>query len=361
MSFVPFKARVPNIDGIASIDAFFDSMKHDYPSFVAEGHFRDVQKECLFVYRISGSDTSYTGLIAGIPPAAFIRHQVLPHEKTLTTKEDYMIKLLHRNEAMIKPVLLTHRPRPTLNNIYNRIINEQAPLIRLPLDDGKTWHEVWDIHNQEDMKAILGNSPQNYLIADGHHRVSSILRLVKDGSLPSDYGLLSVVLDCDQLHVHSFNRIINFDALVDTEGLLARLSQYGSLRAIPHSSNPSKKYQLCLGIGENWYTFDWDTSIIREKGLEHKVLLDTHLVNDIIIDQILGIKDIRNSDRISYRSSKDGWEDIPQGRDTDTLMIALHPIDIYDVFDIAEDGNVLPPKSTWFEPRVKNGVIIKPF
>lgn len=361
MSFVPFRARIPNIDGTASIDAFFDRMKHDYPTFAAEGNFRDLNEECLFVYRISGSDTSYTGLITSILPSAFITNQVLPHEKTLATKEDYMIKLLHRNEAMIKPVLLTHRPRPKLNNIYNRIMNAQAPLIRLPLDEGKTWHEIWDINNQEDKDAILGNSPQNYLIADGHHRVSSILRLVEDGSLPADYGLLSVVLDCDQLHVHSFNRIINFDSLVDKEGLLARLSQYGSLRATPRVSKPTKKYQLCLGISKNWYTLDWNTQLLKEKGLEHEVLLDTHLVNDIIIDQILDIQDIRNSERISYRSSKDGWEDIPQDTYNHTLKIALHPIDIYDVFQIAEAGKVLPPKSTWFEPRVKNGVIIKPF
>ena len=199
--------------------------------------------------------------------------------------------------------------------------------------------------------------PKAY-IADGHHRCATAKRLSQGKNHSPFSKTVCAFFPSSDLEIHDFNRVIDTFIDISPTYFMARLSQYCNIQAMDLPYKPRKKHELLLYIKQEWYQLHWKPSIF-EQGRFQADSLDSLLLNEIILKEILGIEDISNSPRINYIEGPRGLSGLQKATlEKDTQIgIALYPVQTYELFELADQSIILPPKSTWFEPRLINGLI----
>ncbi|GAB5553794.1 MAG: DUF1015 domain-containing protein [Saprospiraceae bacterium] len=360
MQLLPFRATLPNLKFITAPEAFFSTVKEDYLEYAASGFFTNTEDPGFYIYRIEQGHKIFTGLIACVDMQADGGQHIIPHEQTLATKEQRQIHLLLKRKATVKPVLLTYQAQDKINFALHQFC-QSLPILDLTFERAQQKHTVWAVTRQEDQKAIrdLFNAfvPKAY-IADGHHRCATAKRL-SQGKQHSPFSkTVCAFFPSSDLEIHDFNRVIDAFSDCSPTYFMARLSQYCNIQVVDAPYKPRKKHELLLYINKEWYQLEWKSSIFGEDQFDPKSL-DSLLLNEIILKEILGIEDISNSPRISYIEGPKGLKGLQKKTvEKDTRIgIALYPVQTHELFDLADRSVILPPKSTWFEPRLINGLI----
>lgn len=357
MQLQPFRATIPNLKFITSPEAFFSSVKEDYLEYAASGFFHTTEQRAFYIYRIEKYGRIFSGLVAGIDMDKTTDQEVIPHEQTLSVKEQKQIHLLLKRKATVKPILLTYETVDSINFLMNELCQEK-PLLTVSFKRNEK-HLIWEItapQHIEQLQALFKGRVSRVYIADGHHRCATARRL-SNGQHTSPFSkTICALFPTTDLEIHDFNRVI--EAFSDTTPtyFLARLSKFCEIdyQANPHK--PRQKHELLLYINQEWYRLRWKPSVF-----EHfeKDTLDALLINELIIKDILGIQEVSNSPRINYVEGPKGMEGLKNAvlkKDTN-IGIALFPVQTQELFKLANEKVVLPPKSTWFEPRLINGLI----
>lgn len=362
MKVLPFKATYPKTELISSTDSFFASVKMEYPNYYRNGFFDKSDEDALYVYRITSSRNTHCGIIGCSHINDFIENRILKHEHTLAAKEQKMINIYLQNEGMVKPILMTYRKRKKLDRILLDITKKPS-FLTIYLEDSDETHALWKISNVETLSRIKKQlkKVENFYIADGHHRTSTALRLLQS----QDYKgcrekLLGVYFSSDNLSVYDYNRIVDFNGLISPSFLMASLSKYCKIQILKAPKKPERKHSMTLFLDGAPYMLTWKKKYTKSG---KRIIFDTQLVNSIIFDEILGIKDIRDNPRITYVAGIDGINPLVEATQAHKLSmgIALYPISLDNLMNEASNNRTLPPKSTWFEPRIKNGLLVKMF
>ena len=368
MKIYPFRASYPNAELISSADSFFSSVSKEYINYKNAGFFIDSKKKALFIYRIQGIKV-YTGIIAANDISDLEQNKILGHENTITEKEQAMLSLMMLRKSMIKPVLLAHIPSQEIDDFKRKYISENKAAYFFKLSNPAERHTFWAIDNKDDInqvKSLFKKNISKAYIADGHHRASITARLVRSNYLHdqddhSHPGLLCAFFPFTDLTIYDFNRVITLPVQMSSIRFMAQLSEYCNIMVSSKALKPVAKNQLTLFLNQEWFILEWK-QVILDQYKDRTVVLDVDLFNDCILKNILEISDIKSATEIKYVEGVSGLESLMYAaRSPESAAFCLFPVAKEDVIRISDEGEVLPPKSTWFEPRMKNGMIIKEF
>ena len=367
MKIFPFQAWYPDFDIIASADSFFGSVKEEYVSYKKSGFFNQSEEAALFFYQIKSSTRTYTGLMCCTDISEFEKGNILKHEKTLAAKEQKMIQLLVQRKALVKPVLLVYEKVKNINKLILDYIQNNPPLYSTYFEQDKQEHILWKITDIAILNKVLklfDKKVQSTYIADGHHRTTTMALLnerLKDRADMGTYNQLMVVLfGSDQLDLLEYNRVV--EGLNETSPtiFMAKLASLFEIEILDAPEKPHQKHQITLLINREWYRLTWKDRVLKEYKAK-KIILDVHLLNEKVLKGILNIKDVRLDQRIDYISGTKGLRGLEKATISNKNRVGfyLYPVRIDELMTMADMYQLLPPKSTYFEPRIKNGLLVK--
>ncbi|HET6244088.1 MAG: DUF1015 domain-containing protein [Bacteroidetes bacterium] len=344
-----------------------NKIKSNFISFIKEGIFIQDNQECLYIYSQEKNGRSHTGIIGCASIDDYFNGVIKIHEQTITHKEETLKKYLEICDFNAEPVCLTYPADNQINEIINEIINNQ-PVYDFSTTN-KNRHKLWLVNNPHKIQAIVDlfkRMPAIY-IADGHHRSASSALLgrakrqyYKDYSGQEPFNFfMSIYFAEDQVQILDFNRVV-----IDLNGLsqidfLQKVSLNFKIEEIgTQIYKPNKLHNFSMYLGGKWY------SLISPEGTFNKAdstaILDASILSENILGPVLGINDLRTDKRIGFISGALGLEELKNQVDSGKMKVgfALFPVTMDQIKAVANEGKSMPPKSTWVEPKLRNGLTI---
>ncbi|MCS7037649.1 MAG: DUF1015 family protein [Saprospiraceae bacterium] len=370
MHIYPFRALYPIFERISSPDEFCANAKHAFLDYQRNQLLTQVEREAVFIYQIQTAHRTHAGIIAANDLDDLLKGKVKKHERTLSEREQQQQELLLRWGAILKPVLLTFPPVPELNAWMQHFIETHTPLFTVHFADEHQTHRVWAVYAPEDiahLQQLFARQVPNVYIADGHHRTSTmaLLRQQQEKYPEMDFGrLFSAYFATDQLDILDYNRVVEGLNGLQPEQFFRHLGHLCTIQYLEHPRKPRHKYEIKMFFREHWYRLQWRPELLQHAQRNNPLpaLLDVSLLNEFILHRLLGIQDVRTDTRITYVEGSKGLKGIRKaiGQHPERIGFVLYPVSFDDMMRIADAGETLPPKSTYFEPRMKSATLIKP-
>ena len=362
MKIKPFQAAYPKVELITSPKSFFSSIKHQYNEYWNNGFYNLLDGEGYYVYQIKTEAKSYTGIITLSDVTELKKGRILKHEKTLAAKEQNMMHLLLQRKALVKPVLLGFKSNKAINQILQKTTTKK-PLVKINFKMVDEQHTVWAVMDKKLVAEITEQFKKikKSYIGDGHHRSTTVRLLSETRKLGAEArkydDLLTAYFPFDQLKIWDYNRVMNITGIMSLPELVVELSRYFEIVKLEKAAKPKKKHQLTFYIDSKWYRMTWKEKYLATK--KDELLLDSALLNNYIFGKILGVEDVRSDTRIQYYGGTQPLEKIEQSANKKEmgLGICIYPVSVKELTSIADKGQTLPPKSTWFLPRLRSGMI----
>ncbi len=367
MQIHPFQASFPDMGLISSADHFFSSVKERYNDYVASGFYDTISQDAMFICRITGRGRTYTGLIACVDIKEYLEGRVKRHEKTLASSEQEQIQGLMKRGAQVKPVMLAYRPEEAIETILQKFIAENEPFIEAVFETLNEVHHFWEIKDSSVIAALqelfAEHVPVSY-ISDGHHRTSSSALMYKrfgENNSENLYRWLPCSLfPISEIEIYDYNRIIEGMNNVSPASFMAQLSQIFEIELLAYAQKPRKKHELTLFLENEWYRLTWRQEVLKAYENE-PVILDVNLFNEKVLKEILDIVDVRTDLRVKYVNGGKTMAKLKEKtlNGEERFAFCLYPVSIEDFLAVSDAGGVLPPKSTWVEPKVRSGFLVR--
>jgi uncharacterized protein (DUF1015 family) len=365
MNILPFRGLLPDLSLIPEQQYFFDTVKKKFCVYQKNDHFLPPSPPSLFIFRVQRPDLTATGLICTTKLEDYLEGKVLKHEKTIRSKEQVQLKLIREHRAAVKPALLVHRRVPQIRAWLNRFADTHPPLQTVSFEENEQ-HLLWQVTETEHIRSLqeLYGELERVAIADGHHRFASFARLHQQSEHKSDSpfaAIMTAYFPEDQLQIEAFHRLIELPDPAEQQKLLEQLAHLGKLEKLQKPALPQQKHQMCLATPHAWYRFDWKPELLVARRPDQP-LLDVDLLQQHILVPLLRVKNIRTDRRIHYLEGKGNATEmarklrqLPAG-----CCFFLYPIDSGDFLQVARvPGLTLVPKATFFQPRLKNGLLVQ--
>jgi uncharacterized protein (DUF1015 family) len=284
------------------------------------------------------------------------------HEKTRKDKEDDRTRHVLELNANAEPVFLTYRGRPELDRLADQVTRE-APLYDFTAPDGVR-HVVWRVTDTRPWAEQFGTVPVAY-VADGHHRSASAWRAARElrTANPGHHGneeynwFLAVLFPAEQLRILPYNRVVR-DLRGQSEAeVLERLRGVGRLSPAA-GSVPARAGSVAVYLGGRWHLLEFDPA--RIPAGDPIASLDVSLLQDLVLGPILGVGDPRTDPRVDFVGGIRGTDDLERRVDSGEVAIgfSMHPPTVDQLMAVADAGAIMPPKSTWFEPKLRSGLFV---
>ncbi|HBA96797.1 MAG TPA: DUF1015 domain-containing protein [Lachnospiraceae bacterium] len=340
--------------------------KEIFEGMAADGTFITDTDRCYYIYQLAMSGRKQTGIVACASIDDYLNNVIKKHENTREEKEKDRIKHIETLSAQTGPVFLAYRSQKCINNVVERVIADNMPLYDFISDDG-IGHTVWKIAGIEDITTIENafSAISDIYIADGHHRAASAVKagLKKreacagyDGTEEFNY-FLSVLFPDESLMIMDYNRSVKDLNGLSESGFMERVNAYFSIDKLEHAKHPSKKGEIAMYLDKTWYMLTAKESLVKTKNVVEA--LDVSVLQNYILGPVLGIKEPRTDPRIDFIGGIRGLDELERRADSDMrVSFALYPVPISELFAVADAGCLMPPKSTWFEPKLRSGLFI---
>ncbi len=312
----------------------------------------------LYVYRLRMGDHVQTGVAGTFSIDEYDRNVIKKHERTHRDKEDDRTRHMIELRAQTGPVFLTYRASRDVDAVVNRTTT-RAPLFDLTAADG-VQHTIWRVDAGEvnDLVAAFGRIPSLY-IADGHHRAASAARARQQlrGSTcaAGEWDtVLAVAFPDNQTQILPYNRVVTDLGSHTPQSLLAKLRE--QFAVTPGPDVPARRGQIAMFLDGQWHTIDLGAP---PHGLEAADRLDVSRLQDAVLAPLVGIGDARTDKRIDFISGARGTAELETLVKSGKAAVAfsMYPVSVDDLMQIADAGGVMPPKSTWFEPKLRDGLL----
>ncbi len=367
MKIRPFQAIYPNTDYIASNDSFFGTVKEEYVSYKESGFYNKASQESVYIYRIKSPTRNHTGLVACADIEEYLKGNIKKHENTLAATEQRQMYLMMNRKAIVKPVLLVYPKVKKLNELFEKHIEENDPYYTIHFEKENSTHILWEVNDGNTIEKIQQlfekKIPETY-IADGHHRCAATAllysRMKKKKKVNPYESILTAFFPEDQLEIFDYNRIVDASGDITLTQLMAKLSQIFEIEIVDEPMKPKRKHEIVMFLNKEWFLLKWRSEILEEYK-NQRIVLDASLLDEKVLKNILGIVDVKTDNRIKYVSGTEGIETVRAKTLKSEAKVAfcLYPAQMSDLLVTADVGGVMPPKSTWFEPRMKNGLIVQ--
>lgn len=325
-------------------------------------------RNCYYIYELTMNGRAQTGLVGCASIDDYLNDVIKKHEKTRSDKEVDRINHVDQCQAQTGPIFLAYRSERTINDVVDKVKTEK-PLYDFVAPDGVR-HTVWRIDQESDMEAIARGfqSIDRVYIADGHHRAASAVKvgLKRREAHPGYTGdgefnfFLSVLFPHDQLMIMDYNRVVHDLNGYTPEGFLKEVTKsFDVEKKGPEPYQPTVKATFGLYLNGIWYQLTAKEAIRTDDPVEG---LDVSILQNHILTPILNIGDVRTDKRIDFVGGIRGLKELERRANTDMkLAFAMVPTSIEELFQVADAGLLMPPKSTWFEPKLRSGLFIHEF
>jgi uncharacterized protein (DUF1015 family) len=333
----------------------FERLKDEAPLFIEDS-------PSIYVYRLGMGEHTQTGIAACCSVDEYDSDIVRKHERTRKDKEDDRTRHMLTLRAQTGPVFLTYRGSDDINDLVIRAQREE-PLFDFTAQDGVA-HTVWRAgETDRDFLIDAFRSVPLVYIADGHHRAASASRARAELSTNPDHNggeeynfFLTVLFPADQLQILPYNRVVKDLNGMSTGQFLAALSgKFDIADAV--SPSPAQKSQICMYIESRWHSLTLPAGTTNP--LDPILSLDVSVLQERVLDPLLGIADVRTDKRIDFVGGIRGTAALEEMVDDGRAAVAfsLYPVTVDELMAIADANQIMPPKSTWFEPKLRDGLL----
>ncbi len=316
---------------------------------------------CVYLYRQIWKGHTQTGIALACHIDDYGEDIIRKHEKTRPVKEDDRTRLVDSLGAHTGPIFLTYKDDPSLNAIVKTITDQIAPSVDMT-DENGVQHIVWRVEGGEPIVDAFGKVPLAY-VADGHHRSASAHRVGSerraanpdhDGSEGYNW-FLGVLFPASELKILPYNRVVRDLNGRSKDEFLAELAKSFKISEID-SPEPSTAGNVCMYLDGKWHGLRW-SDVDADSPIDR---LDVSVLQDRLLEPILGIDDPRTNDRIDFVGGIRGTGELEKRVDGGDWAVAfsVYPVTCDELMDIADAGEIMPPKSTWFEPKLRSGLFI---
>lgn len=339
--------------------------KENLYGMIEKGILVQDDKPMLYIYELTMDGRSQTGLVACTSIDEYMDGVIKKHELTREDKEQDRIRHVDICNANTGPIFLAYRTVDEISEIINKI-KENSPIYDFTAEDGIK-HRAWIIDSETDINNLveLFKGVPNLYIADGHHRNASAAKvgLKRRQENPSYTGdeefnfYLSVIFPSDQLKILDYNRVVkDLNGMSETE-FMEKLSEKFEIAERDGRAKPDRQYDFGMYLNKRWYMLTAKEDIRSNDAVKG---LDVSILQDNVLIPILGIGDIRTDKRIDFVGGIRGLGELEKRVDSGEMKVAfaMYPTSIEQLMTIADEGKIMPPKSTWFEPKLRSGLFI---
>lgn len=342
----------------------YDSAAEQFEKFQKNGWLLQDEQENYYLYAQTMNGKTQYGIVLCAHVDDYMNGNIKKHELTRRDKEDDRMKHVRITNANIEPVFLAFRH----NDVLAELIKEyaaQEPVYHFKAPVDGFIHQFWVIDNKEDQNAITKefSKMDSLYIADGHHRSAAAARVgaekgEKEGRGEHDY-YMAVCFPAEQLTILDYNRVVkDLNGLSEEDFLKALEKNFTVACKGEENYRPQKMHEFSLYVGGKWYSLEAKPGTFNEN--DPIGVLDVDISSRLILDEILNIKDLRSDKRIDFVGGLRGLGELKRRVDSGEMKmaLALYPVSMQQIMDIADSGNIMPPKATWFEPKLRSGLVI---
>lgn len=352
-------------EGTSEYDSrVYDSAAEQFEKFQKNGWLLQDEQENYYLYAQTMNGKTQYGIVLCAHVDDYMNGNIKKHELTRRDKEDDRMKHVRITNANIEPVFLAFRHNDVLAELIKKYA-AQEPVYHFKAPVDGFIHQFWVIENKEDQNAITEEFAKmdSLYIADGHHRSAAAARVgaekgEKEGRGEHDY-YMAVCFPAEQLTILDYNRVVkDLNGLSEEDFLKALEKNFTVACKGEENYRPQKMHEFSLYVGGKWYSLEAKPGTFNEN--DPIGVLDVDISSRLILDEILNIKDLRSDKRIDFVGGLRGLGELKRRVDSGEMKmaLALYPVSMQQIMDIADSGNIMPPKATWFEPKLRSGLVI---
>jgi uncharacterized protein (DUF1015 family) len=353
----------PEIDLPAGTDPYsnevYEKANSNLQKFIKEKVLFQEAKPCYYIYELQWKGRTQTGLVCVSSVEDYFNDVIKKHEFTRPEKEQDRINHMRISRAQTGNVFLACKDSKELDDIFTLWTQNNVADYSFTADDG-VQHTIWVVGSIATIDIITNlfkeKIPFTY-IADGHHRAASAAKVSKElqESEEAKY-FLTTIFPANQLAILDYNRVVkDLNGLSDAE-FLKKIEEEFSIQKATEAVQHAMLHQFGMFLNGQWYLLQAKEGTYQSDPIG---ILDVTILQENLLDKILGIKDQRTDKRIDFVGGIRGLTELEKRVSSGEMKVAfsLHPVSIQQLFDIADSGNVMPPKSTWFEPKLRDGLL----
>ena len=347
----------------------YEQAARNFKKFQDKGWLVQDEKPAYYIYAQTMNGKTQYGLVVGAFVEDYLNGTIKKHELTRKDKEEDRMKHVRVNDANIEPVFFAYPDNKVLDELINKYVKNNAPEYDFIAPIDGFGHQFWVISDANDIDIItkeFAKMPALY-IADGHHRsaAAALVGAEKAKNNPNHKGdeeynyFMAVCFQASQLTILDYNRVVkDLNGLTSAQFLEKLEKNFDVQRMGKEIYHPTGLHNFSLYLDGEWY------SLTAKKGTYNDAdpigVLDVDISSRLILDEILGIKDLRTDKRIDFVGGIRGLGELKERVDSGEMKmaLALYPVSMQQIMDIADSGKIMPPKATWFEPKLRSGLVI---
>ena len=352
-------------------EAVYQKAMENFRLWKERGWLQQDEEEYYYVYAQTMSGRTQYGIAMCCHFEDYLSGAIKKHELTRPDKEEDRMIHVRNQKANIEPVFFTYPDDEEINAIVASVVDNQEPDYDFTAEDG-FGHHFWVIRDQEKnrrLTELFAAIPALY-VADGHHRTAAAARVGQEcmRNNPNHTGneeycyFLAVTFPASQLRIIDYNRVVKDLNGLTEEELLARLEVSFEVEKMGKEIyTPTMLHNFAMYLAGDWYSLSAKEGTYNDD--DPIGVLDVTVLSDLVLDKIFDIKDLRTSKRIDFVGGIRGLGELQRRVDSGEMKVAfaLYPVSMQQLIDIADTGNIMPPKTTWFEPKLRSGVVIHSF
>ena len=345
----------------------FEKVRDKYDEFKSLGYFTQDEVPAIYIYRQITPTNTYIGIIAAASVDDYLNGKIKVHEHTLSQREEMFKKYLNVCKFNAESVLLTYKDNEDIDALFEKYINTRSEYEFTNTREIK--HDLWVVSDQKDIVALqdaFTNVEHSY-IADGHHRVSSSALYTQsqrekgyNGDEDFNYFMAFYIAE-SKLRIFGYNRTVSSLNDLTSEEFLFQIEKSFTLTKSTEAYHPKSLHNLSMYFGESWYSLTIKDEFIDN---ENPVgCLDAQLLSTLVLSPILGIHDLKTDNRVNFIEGTKGMEALQESVDSNISKVAFgfFPVSIDQLKRVADTNNIMPPKSTWIEPKIRSGLTVFEF
>ena len=341
-------------------DCVYDKAKELINTWIEEGRLVKQDKPMFYIYQEIMNGRPQTGIVGCASVADYENNIIKKHENTLAAKEADRIRHIDTTNMQTGPIFLAFRSNKEIDAFLAQKTSEK-PYYDFVSEDGIT-HKVWLVDDDSEIESVEGYfATMNAIyIADGHHRCASACKVSAkrhiEGKVQESDFFMSVLFPENQLKIMDYNRVVKDLNGYDVATFLEELETYCHIGGSDIPVKPAKKGQVGMYLDGQWFSLEFKTEYLSDDPVEG---LDVSILQKYVLDGMLDIKDPKNDKRIDFVGGIRGLEELERRVNSDCrVAFAMYPTDINELFDVADASRLMPPKSTWFEPKLRSGLFL---
>jgi uncharacterized protein (DUF1015 family) len=340
-------------------DAVYQKAKENLDSFIDRKILFQDETPCYYIYELAWKGRTQTGLVCVSSIDDYFNDVIKKHEFTRPEKEQDRINHIRTTRAQTGNVFMACKDSKELNDIFDRCKKQHNAEYYFAADDGVT-HAIWVVSELSTIDVITNLFKEKIsatYIADGHHRAASAAKVSKELSDSEDANyFLTTIFPANQLAILDYNRIAKDLNSLSDEEFMQKLSDDFEIEKASQAVRPEALHQFGMFLNGQWYLLKAKEGSFKNDPIG---VLDVTILQDNILDKILAIQNPRTDKRVDFVGGIRGLAELEKRVNEGQAKVAfsLHPVSIQQLFDIADNGNVMPPKSTWFEPKLRDGLL----